>query len=149
MNKIITDITLPEVFAKVSSQKSTNDKINVLKLYDSKALRWFVYSMYNIKWDLEIPEYKVPTSPPGLTYSSISKSLLRLDLIEKLKDSEKLQDKDKLEKQLILVLENVSKDESELLVNLFSGSRKVEGIPKTVFRGVYPDFFTQDGSEDL
>lgn len=50
------------------------------------------------------------------------------------------------ERNLKLALENVSPEESDLLVEIFGG-KKFEGVSKAVLKRVYPAFFRQSDEE--
>ena len=130
--------TLPEIFDDVRRQETNSEKVRLLSFYkQSKSLAFFVDSLYNKDWSsLPIPEYTPSRMPIGICYSNIGKEINRINAAFNFSKT----DKAKAELLMIRILESVSADEAELLVNMFKG-RKVDGISKSVFKEVYPEFF--------
>jgi hypothetical protein len=130
-------LSLPEIFDRVGSKGTIDEKVTMLKRYDTKALRWFVDSTYNRDFsDIIIPEYKKSNNPPGISFININKAIPRIEVAIKNKDNERIRDRN-----LILVLEGLSAEEAALIEKLIKGERKITGVSKTVFKKVYPEFF--------
>lgn len=137
-NQINKSRTLPEIFERVAQLKSNKDKVALLRLYDNKTLRWFVNSLYNVDWsEMEVPQYKPSKRPPEISHQSIGTAIKRIDQAYFYRKT----NPEITERNLILVLEEMSSAESELLVNMFNGRRKIEGVSKSVFKELYPNFF--------
>lgn len=136
--------TIPEVFDLVSQAETREDKINLLRLYDTKSLRFIVNGLYNVDWsDLKIPNYKPSNRPPEVADSNILKSIPRIEAAYQYR----LRRPDVAERAILNVLESVSSREAELLVNMMAG-RKIDGISKAVFKAAYPHFFRVETQED-
>ena len=144
MNTNKLDLTIPEVFERASKLDS-DKKIQFLRKYDGKSLQWFISSLYNFDWsELEIPEFNLSVLPVGNNFMTIKSAIPKLQAIAKFLSVEPdKRNLKRIEDLMVLVLENVSKDEANLLIRLFTGQRKIEGLSKTVWKKVYPDFFTQ------
>ena len=136
--------TIPEVFELVNQQPTNEDKVKVLRAYESKQLRWFVYNMYCVDWsDVKIPKYKPNHRPPEICNASIKSSLTRLEAAYKNNNNNP-----KLTNKLLdLILHEVSAKEAELLVDMIKG-RKVKGVSKKVFKTAFPSFFQEDQDGD-
>lgn len=130
--------SLPEVFAKVSEFKSTDEKVAYLSHFKTKHLMWVVNFMYNFdSSDLYVPVYKNNNTQPGISYMNLSNAWSNLEIAVRLFQQGK---KDRYERTLVKVLESVSSDEAKLIEDLFNG-KKVKGISKTVWKRIFPEFF--------
>lgn len=133
----ISDKTLPEIFTEVKNTKSFDEKVDTIRAYDNKAMRFYVNAAYGYDWkqlNLQIPEYKPSHLPVGITYSNIGKSINQIETMLKVA-------KTKPERARAImqdILESVSAQEAELLTQLFLG-RKTKDVPKKVFEAVYPN----------
>jgi hypothetical protein len=103
--------------------------------------------MYNRDWsDMVIPKYTPSKRPPEISHQSIKTAINRIEQAY----FYRLTDPKLTEKNLMLVLEEMSAPEAELLCNVFAGRRKIEGISKAVFKEAYPEFFRSvDSFEEL
>ena len=136
-------LTLPEVFNIVRLKEDRQEKIKTLQSYDTKALRWFVNALYNVDWSvLPKVDFKPNKRPVGVCTLTIHTSITRLETALKYATT----NPKVAEKNLIIVLEEVSEAESKLLVDMFNG-RKVEGVSKAVFAKVYPQFFRSEETD--
>lgn len=130
--------TLPEVFDKVRTFDNNDDKIAILKKYNSKQLAWFVNNTYNFDFSkYTLPEYTPNTKPPEICYLTINKAITRIQAAVSFHNKGNMKRFDDL---MTLVLEGVSKREAELIEDLFA-NKKIDGISKTVWKKVYPEFF--------
>lgn len=139
-------LTLPEIFDRVSKQKTTQEKVNLLQKYNNRVLTWFVGSLYQQTYsDLPEPkEWTKSTLPVGLNYMSLKHAKNKLDSALKLYNEGK---QDKAETELVLALENVHKDEADLILKLINGKKAIKGVSKTVFVKAYPSFFVSEDPE--
>lgn len=136
-------LTLPEIFNIVRLKEEKQDKIKTLKAYDTKTLRWFVNAMYNRDWStLPKVDYKPNHRPVGVCTLSIFTAMSRIESALKYAET----NPDVAKKNLIIVLEEVSEDEAKLLTDMFVG-RKVQGISKSIFAAVYPEFFRSEETD--
>ena len=146
-NQINLNRTLPEIFARIAELSSIKEKAANLRMYDGKTMRWFVDAMYNRDWsDMVIPSYTPSKRPPEISHQSIKTAINRIEQAYHYR----LADPTLTERNLLLVLEQMSADEAELLCNVFAGRRKIEGISKAVFKEAYPEFFrTTETNEEI
>lgn len=135
------NITLPEIFEYVNKQTSNDDKYLVLRRYsNTMQMKWFVNAMYNFDFkDYYIPKYRQSTLPVGLT-QTIGKNIKRIESAIRLFQRGNTKKYDDL---MTITLESVSKDEAVLLEQLFA-NKKVEGISKSIWKKLYPDFFRNE-----
>jgi hypothetical protein len=132
------NITLPEIFDLVRAQSSQKDKINELKRFSHlKPVRWLANVIYNV--DLSkcyVPLYTESSYPPDMTGSLWT----QVGRIEAAFKHLELGDTEKYEKNMILALEQMSKEEAELVANVMN-QKKIDGITKKVWKEVFPQFF--------
>lgn len=137
-NQRILGKHLPDVFESVGKLLNNKDKIEVLRSYNTKALRWYVNSLYNVDWStMKVPKYTPSKLPVGACRQSIGTAIKRIEQAYYYRE----QKPDVTERNLLLVLEEMSAGEAQLLVNMFNGRRKIEGISKAVLKELYPNFF--------
>lgn len=142
MKYINRNISIPEIFEIVSKLDTIEEKVNLLKQYDRRDLRWVVDFMYNAdKTGLYIPDYKPGNFVNGMSYMSIGSALQKIEAALNNKHNKTI-----YERNLIIVLENVHKEEAQLLTDIFQG-KKIEGVSKQVFKRVYPAFFRESDQE--
>ncbi len=137
MKHINLSKTLPEIFADVRKLDSVEEKAKLLRLYKNRTLAFYINELYNSDWsDVTVPNYRPSTFPPGLAVATIGTNIDRLLAVKRLNST----NPERAQELLLLVLETVTEDEAELLVNMIR-NRRVEGISKAVFKRVYPEFF--------
>ena len=138
--------TLPEIFETVNKLESKEEKIELLKLYDTKHMRWLVDFIYNTeKDDLYIPPYQKNNRPPEICNTSIGRSLTRINSAIRIRRTNTERAHRKYRDLMTIVLQEVSKDEAKLLEDVFNG-KKITGIHKSVWKAVYPEFFRNEDS---
>src|SRR5690554_362611 len=132
--------TIPEVFDVVAAAESKEEKIGLLKAYDTKGLRYIVNGLYNVDWsELKVPKYKPSNRPPEVADSNILKCIPRIEAAYQ----NRVRKPDVAKRAILNVLESVSSREAELLVNMMAG-RKIDGISKAIFKAAYPEFFRME-----
>jgi hypothetical protein len=143
MKHINRNLTIPEIFKRVTALEGTIDeKAKLLAQFDRKDIRWVVDFMYNGEIDgVVVPEFKRSNRPVGQEYMTILTAIPKLNSALGNRHNKAVFDRN-----MIMVLENISGDESDLLVSLMNG-KKVEGVSKAVFKRVYPAFFRESYSE--
>lgn len=136
--------TLPEVFDTVRQCETKEQKIQLLKAYNTVTLKMFVDLMYNADLtDFKLPKVVPNKRPPEICNMTLHTARKRIMTAIR-SNNEKV-----FEKNMTIVLEEISAPEHELLVNLFKG-KKVEGISKSIFKEVYPDLFRfQESNETI
>ena len=137
--------TLPEIFQDVGKLESTEDKIKLLSLYKSRQMEWLINGIYNVDWsEMKVPKFKPSNRPAGNTNGTIGTSINRLEQAYRFR-----KDKPEATQRLLsLVLEEISSDESTLLLNMFSGKKKIDGVSKIVLRTVFPKVFEKNVDDE-
>lgn len=133
-----TNITLPEIFDRVRSLDNKAQQVQMLKSFrELRHLRWFVHAMYNYNFSKAfVPQYELSHYPPDMNGNLWTQAKRFDSALVVLSRG----DTNRYEKMMTLVLETLSKEEAELVVNLLNG-KKVDGISKRMWREVYPEFF--------
>lgn len=147
MSRINKHLPADEIFARVRDLNGTIDeKAQLLNQFDRKDIRWLVDFAYNggvVPGTFSLPEYKVSNRPHGIDYLTLMSALPQLNAALRYKDNAKV-----FNKNMAIVLENISAGEAKLLCDLFAG-KKIEGVSKAVLKRVYPTFFRQLDTEPV
>lgn len=142
MKYLNKNISIVEIFKLVRELEGTvDDKAQLLAQYDRKDVRWLIDFAYNGPVPLTIPTFKRSIRPYGIEYMTVLSGLPKLNSALQYIDNPTV-----FERNIKLVLENISPEESDLLVEIFSG-KKFEGVSKAVLKRVYPAFFRQSDEE--
>ncbi len=142
MTYINRSLSLPEIFKRVAAESTIEDKVNLLKRFDRKDMRWVVDFMYNANLDgVYVPEYKPSNFIVGMAYVTFNTAIPKIEAALNNRADPKTYDRN-----LIIVLEGMHNDEAELLSELLMG-KKIEGVSKQVFKRVYPAFFRESDNE--
>lgn len=132
-----THRAIHEVFDIVSQQKTKKDKIDTLRKYDNRVIRWYIDCLYNRDWsDMTVPSVKLSHRPYGICNTNLGKSISRIEQAFYYRHTKP----EVSDKMLTIVLTEVSEGEAKLLINMFN-NKKIDGIHKSVFKEVYPEFF--------
>jgi hypothetical protein len=128
-----------DMFQKAETRK---DKIAVLKRFEHPTFKKFLDYAFNpeIKFDVEIPEYKPSYDPAGLNVMYLDDELARVyRFIEgHPKRAAGLTPKKQTE-LLLVILESLHKDEAELYVRMLKKDLKIPFLTKKLLKEVYPD----------
>jgi hypothetical protein len=128
-----------DMFQKAETRK---DKIAVLKRFEHPTFKKFLDYTFNpeIKFDVEIPEYKPSCDPAGLNVMYLDDELARVyRFIEgHPKRAAGLTPKKQTE-LLLVILESLHKDEAELYVRMLKKDLKIPFLTKKLLKEVYPD----------
>lgn len=142
MTYINTALSLPEIFERVALLPTIEDKVNMLRRFDRKDLRWVVDFMYNANTSkFYIPAFEPQDFIQGMSYMSILNALTKIEAALNNIDRPEI-----YERNLIVVMESLHIDEAILLSDILTG-KKIEGISKQVFKKLYPDFFRESDNE--
>tara|TARA_B100000035_G_scaffold43833_1_gene32794 strand:- start:1024 stop:1482 length:459 start_codon:yes stop_codon:yes gene_type:complete len=134
-------LLISEVLRKVSNAKTKQEKINLLRKYNSNALRQLLIINFDDSVISELPEGDVPytpnDAPPGTDHTRLEheyKGLYRF-----FKGGAKLPSL-KRESMFVQLLEGLSAEEAELLVLIKDGlmSKKYKRITKPVVSEAFP-----------
>jgi hypothetical protein len=142
------NITAPEIFEYVNKQETPQEKAQALAPYRNMIhMKWIVNAVYNFDFTgYPIPQYQPNHSPPGICNGHIGNQLKR---IESAITCYQKGNKQQYEKIMTIVLESVSRDEALLLERIFN-NKKIDGISKTIWKKVFPEFFRfEQGEEEV
>jgi hypothetical protein len=128
-----------DMFQKAETRK---DKIAVLKRFEHPTFKKFLDYAFNpeIKFDVEIPEYKSSHDPAGLNVMYLDDELARVYrfIVGHPKRAAGLTPKKQTE-LLLVILESLHKDEAELYVRMLKKDLKIPFLTKKLLKEVYPD----------
>jgi hypothetical protein len=142
MRQINKLLPVHEIFKLVADLNGTVDeKARLLAQYDRKDVRWLVDIAYNGEQPYPIPEYKPSNRPHTVGFMTLLNALPKLNAALQYKDNKAVYDRN-----LKLVLENVSVGDVDLLISVLQG-KKIEGVSKAVLKRVYPTFFRESDDE--
>lgn len=133
-----------EILAEFDTAPTRAEKIAVLRKNDHPRLRSFLAMVYNpnIKFQVEIPEYRPAVEPAGLNYTYLDIEVPRLYRF--IPGHPKLEgaviDEKKKKSLLTTTLESLHKDEAELLVKaLTKKDLDVKYLTARIIKEAYPD----------
>ena len=133
--------TYHEIFTKINNAKTKSGKTEVLLEHDSEPLRMLLKGAFDpsIKWDLPdgVPPYKANEAPTGTQHTWLideSKKLWHF-----LVGGNPGLSKARKETMFIQVLENLSKEESALLINI--KDKKLNKVYKGLTANLVKDAF--------
>ena len=133
-----------EILADFDTAPTRADKIAVLRKNDHPRLRSFLAMVYNpnIKFQVEIPEYRPAVEPAGLNYTYLDIEVPRLYRF--IPGHPKLEgaviDEKKKKSLLTTTLESLHKDEAELLVKAITKKDlDVKYLTARIIKEAYPD----------
>jgi len=130
-----------EVFDDFRKVKTKAERIEVLRRNDTWALRQVLLGAFHpqIQFTVEIPTYKSPEMPPGMSYSNMTTELGRIYLF--VKDNPKvpagLTEKRKTE-ILIQILEVLEEKEAEVFANMIRKDLKVPYLTEALVSEAFP-----------
>jgi len=133
-----------EILADFDTAPTRADKIAVLRKYDHPRLRSFLAMVYNpnIKFQVEIPEYRPAVEPAGLNYTYLDIEVPKLYRF--IPGHPKLEgavlDEKRKKSLLTTALESLHKDEAELLVKAITKKDlDVKYLTPRIIKEAYPD----------
>lgn len=134
--------TLPEVFEIVRMAETKEEKVRILRAYQTRDMKYIVNGLYNVDWsDLPMPDLEQiqNENKPELSYSNINRSLPRIEKAFVLRYDRP----EKSRRMIEMVLREVSSEEAKLLIRMFQ-NKKIQGITKVVFKEAFPQFFRSE-----
>lgn len=141
MRYISTNKTIKEVFDYVADNaKSNQEKLVLLKQFNHRGIKWLVHAMYCRDLShLPIPKYTPNHRDKDLCHATIFNSINRIETAFRLYETKPK----KYDDLMTLVLQELPKDDAQLLVDVMSG-KKVQGISKSIWKQLYPEFFRSE-----
>jgi hypothetical protein len=128
-----------EMFQKAETRK---EKIEVLKRFGNPTFKEFLNFVFNpnIKFDVEIPQYKPSFDPAGLNMAYLDDEIKRVYrfIVDHPKRSGSLTSK-KQKELLTILLETLHKDEAEVYVKMLKKDLKVPFLTQKLVKEVFPD----------
>jgi len=138
---MIKEKLMTEIFDEFEKAQNKQERIAVLKKYDHKNFREFLWYALEptIEFDVEIPKYRPAVEPAGLNFSYLSievKKMYRFVKNHKLRPAGLTPQKQK--QLLVVVLESLYKDEAELLVKILQKKFKIPNLTIKLVQEAYP-----------
>lgn len=133
---------LHEILDEFDQAKTRDEKVGVLRKYDSKNLREFFVALFNesVQFDVEVPNYRPAPEPAGLNYLYLETEIPKLYRFVKNHPSRAEGLTEKKKKELLLVmLESLHKDEASLLVKLIKKDLGVKFLTPSLVKEAYPN----------
>ena len=134
-------LLISEILTKVNNAKDKAKKIQVLKDYDSNALRMVLKGAFdpNIKWSLPTgtPPYMANEAPKGTEHTLLENEAKRLWHFVEGADAETT--KTQKETMYIQILEGLHKEEAEVLLNMKDKklNKVYKGLSESVVREAF------------
>jgi hypothetical protein len=128
-----------DLFVKAETRK---DKIAILKRFEHPTFKEFFNYAFNpeIKFDVEITEYKSSFDPAGLNVMYLDDEIKRIYRFIVGHPKRPVGLKPNKQKELLLItLEALHKDEADLLVRMLRKDLKIPYLTKKLIKEVYPD----------
>jgi len=137
-----SEILYFEIFEEFEKAGTKEDKINVLKKYDSNLFRDFFIYLFNphVIFDVTIPPYKPAVEPAGLNWTYINNELPKLYryIKDHPKRSPNLTDKKK-ESLLAVTLESLHAKDAEIFSNLLRKDLKIKYLTPNIIKAAFPN----------
>jgi hypothetical protein len=138
----MNDLLYFEIFELFQKAETRKDKIAVLQKYGSSPFQEFLYCVFNpdIKFDVEIPQYRPATEPAGLNFTYIHNEMSKIYrfIVGHPKRSQDLTGK-KQKQLLTVILESLHKDEAELFVKMMKKDLNVKYLSQQIVREAFPN----------
>lgn len=129
-----------EIFEDFEKAETKEQRIHVLRVNYHPSLRDFLIMAFNpnIKFDVEIPNYRPAPEPAGLNYTYLDMEVPKLYRFIKdhPKRSPSLTEKKKTQ-ILTVILEALHKDEAEILVKLLKKQFKLKNLTVKLIQEAY------------
>ena len=131
-----------EIIEEFTMMPNKKDRIELLRKYESQRFKTFLEYCFdpNIIFDVEIPEYKVSPMPIGLHGTCIDIEMSKMYRF--IKDDPKRSPNFGGKKQINIfteILENLYKDEAELLIRMVKKDLRVPYLTPILIKESYPD----------
>jgi len=131
-----------EIIEEFNQVKTKQERIGVLRKYDHPRFRTFLVASFHpgIEFDVEIPKYRPAEEPAGLNYTYLDIEMNKLYRFIKNHPSRPPGLSAEKQKQLLLViLESLHKDESELLVKVINKKFEVKHLTVNLVNEAFPN----------
>lgn len=131
-----------EILEEYQTLTDKNDQIALLRKHDHKRFRDFLQLSFNknIKFDVEIPEYRPAVEPAGLNFTYLDLEMNKMyRFISGHPNRPPGLTPEKQKRLLVIVLESLHKDEAALLVKLLNRDLGIPSLTKKIVSEAFPD----------
>lgn len=135
-------ILYSEIFEEFAKAETKTERIKILQKYDHPRFRDFFKLLFDekIQFDVEIPDYRPAPEPAGLNYTYLDSEMGKMYRFIKNHPRRTNVQPSRLKTILLVVLESLHKDESEILVKLISRQLKIKFLTQRLVEEAYPGF---------
>ena len=138
----MNDLLYSEIIELFQKAETRKDKIAVLQKYGSFSFQEFLYCAFHpdIKFDVEIPQYRPAVEPAGLNFTYLHNEMSKIYrfIVGHPKRSPDLTGK-KQKQLLTVILESLHKDEAELFIKMFNKDLDVKYLSQQIVREAFPN----------
>jgi len=151
---------LPEILNKIHTAKSRKERIELLKKYESKPLKYILKAAFDEKIQFNVPvtetiPFAVDEAPEGHSFSTLYLEYRKIPLFCIGGTGEGLS-KTRREQLFIQMLESVHPSEASLLIGMLNKELNIDGLTSGLILKAYPGLFieskktskTTPGAED-
>jgi hypothetical protein len=131
-----------EIIEEFTMMPTKKDRIELLRKYETQRFKTFLEYCFdpNIVFDVEIPQYKPSVMPMGLHGTSIDIEMSKMYRFIKNHPKRTPNFGGKKQKNIFTeILENLYKDESELLIRMVKKDLRVPYLTPVLLKEAYPD----------
>lgn len=131
-----------EILEEYQTLTDKNDQIELLRKYDHKRFRDFLQLAFNnnIKFDVEISEYRPAIEPAGLNFTYLDLEMSKMyRFISGHPNRPPGLTPEKQKRLLVIVLESLHKDEAALLIKLLNKNLSIPTLTKNIVSKAFPD----------
>ena len=131
-----------EILEEYQTLTDKKDQIALLRKHDHKRFRDFLQFAFdkNIKFDVEIPEYRPAIEPAGLNYAYLDTEMPKMyRFIKNHPNRPREFTAEKTTPQLQVILEALHKDEAAILAQLIQGKFKLKGLTISLVKEAFPN----------
>ena len=132
-----------EVWDEFEQANNKKERMAVIAGNLSKTLHDVLLLTYhpNCNWYItELPEeYRIPDTPPGLGYASLSTELRRLYMFQKGHPTAENLSEKKRKELLIELLENLEPREAEVVIGVLQKDQHVRGLDYKFVKEAFPN----------
>lgn len=115
-------LSIPDIFEQIKKKKKRDERISVLREHDSPSLRQILYVAFHPDVEIALPdtrpEFEKSVIPDGYNYNHLHQVAKKLKIVIKDYPGYENLRQSKREQIFITMLESVSPDEAELLLQI-------------------------------
>lgn len=135
------NLMVHEILHEFDQATTKDDKIAVLRKHGSKPFQLLMYYAFSpeVKFDVEVPDYKPSKEPAGLNHMYLHNEVNRLYnfIVGHPRRAAGLTAK-KQTQILTIMLESLFVEEAAVLSDIISGKFKVKGLTAKVLKEAFP-----------